>query len=53
MTTTQHALPRQARLALPPAVEITDLFRLALSGWTPASAGTGLEALFDRLEAAR
>jgi hypothetical protein len=38
---------------LPPAAEAADLFRLALSGWTPASAGTGLEALFDRMEAGR
>lgn len=38
---------------LPPAAETADLFRLALSGWTPASAGTGLEALFDRMEAGR
>lgn len=38
---------------LPPASETADLFRLALSGWTPASAGTGLEALFDRMEAGR
>ncbi|MCZ8081062.1 MAG: hypothetical protein O9289_07465 [Rhodobacteraceae bacterium] len=40
-------------LPLPPATETADLFRLALTGWTPASAGTGLEALFDRMEAGR
>ena len=40
-------------LPLPPAAETADLFRLALSGWSPASAGTGLEALFDRMEAGR
>jgi hypothetical protein len=39
-------------LPLPPAAETADLFRLALTGWTP-SAGTGLEALFDRMEAGR
>lgn len=33
--------------------DLTDLFQLALTGWMPASAGAGLEALFDRMEAAR
>lgn len=33
--------------------DLTDLFRLALSDWMPASAGAGLEALFDRMEGAR
>lgn len=42
-----------AHLPLPPAAETADLYRLALTGWTPTSAGTGLEALFDRMEAGR
>ena len=53
MTRILQKLPLSALHPLPPATEMADLFRLALSGWTPASAGTGLEALFDRMEAGR
>ena len=35
------------------AVDMADLIRMALNGWLPAGAGAGLEALFDRMEAAR
>ncbi len=35
------------------AVDMADLIRMALDGWLPAGAGAGLEALFDRVEAAR
>lgn len=45
------ALP--PRVPLTAAADMADLVRLALTGWMPTSAGAGLEALFDRMEAGR
>lgn len=33
--------------------DMADLLRQALTGWMPGSAASGLEALFDRMEAGR
>ena len=35
------------------STDMADLIRMALNGWLPMGAGAGLEALFDRMEAAR
>ncbi len=52
-------IPKDARPAAAPVLhpdptmDRADLFRLALGGWITLGAGAGLEALFDRMEAAR